>query len=119
MPLESADEEARLSLLRKICLFDYLLHIVGVLLSAGVLSLLALVINYAKRGDARGTIYESHMNWMIRSFWWTLLWLVLALGVTLLSFGILFIVALVPVVWFLYRMVVGVFKLIDGKPMPG
>jgi uncharacterized membrane protein len=115
--LPSTDTD-RLDTLRKVCLADYALHIVGVLASAGVLSVIALIVNYIKRDDAVGTIYESHMNWMIRTFWWTLVWLVPAFLVAALSLGLLSIVLAVPVIWFLYRMIKGVLWLNDGRPMP-
>jgi uncharacterized membrane protein len=84
----------------------------------GLLSVIALIVNYVKRDDARGTIYESHMTWMIRTFWWTLVWLVPAGLVALLTFGLLWFVMLVPGLWFLYRMIKGVLWLNDGRPMP-
>ena len=112
----------RLDTLKKVCLVDYALHIAGPLLSMGVLSVIALIVNYIKRDDARGTIYESHMNWMIRTFWWTLFWVVVsflpALLLTVISFGLLSFLFLVPVIWYLYRMIKGVLWLNDGRPMP-
>jgi uncharacterized membrane protein len=108
----------RLDTLKKVCLMDYALHIAGALFSMGLLSVIALIVNYVKRDDARGTIYESHMTWMIRTFWWTLVWLVPAGLVALLTFGLLWFVLLVPGLWFLYRMIKGVLWLNDGRPMP-
>jgi uncharacterized membrane protein len=32
-------------------------------------SIVGVVIAYMKRGDAAGTIYESHMTYAIRTFW--------------------------------------------------
>lgn len=110
--------DARTDTLRKVALFDYLLHIAGLLFSAGLLSVVALIINYVKRDDANGTIYRSHMDWMIRSFWWTLFWAVLAFVPALLSIGLLSFLLLVPAIWFLYRMIKGLLRLIDGKPVP-
>jgi uncharacterized membrane protein len=115
-------DSERLAALRRICLLDYLLHIGGLLLSAGLLSIVALIINYVKRDDARGTIYESHMTWMIRTFWWTLFWVVILflpfLLLTAITFGLLSFLFLLPMLWFLYRMVKGLLRLMDGRPMP-
>jgi uncharacterized membrane protein len=112
----------RLDALRRICLLDYLLHIVGLLLSAGMLSVIALIINYVKKDDARGTIYESHMRWMIRTFWWTLAWILIiavpAALLTVISFGLFGFVFLLPALWFLYRMVRGLLALTEGRAMP-
>lgn len=108
--------------LRRIALFDYLLHIAGLLLSMGLLSVVALIVNYVKRGDARGTIYESHMNWMISTFWWTLFWVVVsflpALLLTVVSFGLLSFLFVIPALWYLYRMIKGLLRLVDGRPVP-
>lgn len=104
--------------LRKVALVDYLLHIVGLVFSAGLLSVVAVIINYVKREDANGTIYRSHMDWMISSFWWTLLWVVLAFIPALLSVGLLSFLLLIPAIWFLYRMIKGLLRLIDGRAVP-
>lgn len=108
--------------LRKVALFDYLLHIAGLLFSMGLLSVVALIINYVKREDAVGTIYHSHMNWMISTFWWTLFWVVVSFIPSLLlavvSFGLLSFLFVIPFLWYLYRMVKGLLRLMDGRPVP-
>ena len=43
----------------------------------GVPSIIAVVINYVKRGEARGTFLESHFRWQIRTFWFAFLWCVI------------------------------------------
>ncbi len=113
---------ARMDSLRKITLLDYALHIAGPLISMGSLSVIALIINYIKRDNARGTLFESHMNWMIRTFWWTLFWVVISfiplLILSAITFGLLSWLFMVPVIWYLYRMIKGVLWLQDDKPMP-
>jgi uncharacterized membrane protein len=108
--------------LRKIVLFDYLLHIAGLLLTMGLLSVVALIINYIKREDANGTIYRSHMDWMIRTFWWFLFWVVISfipvLMLAALSAGLLAFLFLIPSLWFLYRMIKGLLRLVDGRAVP-
>ncbi|HMF50213.1 MAG TPA: hypothetical protein VK603_16285, partial [Candidatus Saccharimonadales bacterium] len=44
----------------------------------GVPSIIAVVINYLKRGEARGTFLASHFRWQIRTFWFALLWCLIA-----------------------------------------
>src|SRR6267154_43977 len=39
-------------------------------------SIIAVILNYAKRSDVRGTWLDSHFGWQIRTFWYALLWLV-------------------------------------------
>ena len=83
-------------------------------------SIIAVIINYVKRGDARGTWLDSHFGWQIRTFWYAVLWVVLA-GLLILTFvGIPFAwVLLVAVgIWVLYRIIRGWIALADGKPMP-
>ena len=108
--------------LRKVALFDYLLHIAGLLFSMGLLSVVALIVNYVKRGDAPGTLYEAHMNWMISTFWWTLFWVVVSfipsLVLSVVSFGLLSFLFVIPGVWYLYRMLKGLLRLIDGRSIP-
>jgi uncharacterized membrane protein len=80
---------------------------------------IALIINYLKRDEANGTIYRSHMDWMIATFWWTVLWVVLLfipmMVVTIFSFGLLAWVFLLPGLWFLYRMIKGLLRLTEQR----
>ena len=116
------DDEARELSLARTALFDYALHIACMVFSLGLLCVVPLIINYVQRPRARGTLYESHFTWMIRTFWWTLFWIVvLAIPFALLSlvtFGLLGFLFVLPAVWFLYRMIKGVIWLNDRKPMP-
>src|SRR5438045_8856315 len=41
------------------------------------LSVIALIVHYMKRADERDPLYLAHHNDMIRTVWWTLLWLVI------------------------------------------
>ena len=76
-------------------------------------ALIGLIINYVKRDDARGTLYESHFNWQIRTFWWGLAWF--ALGCILVIVGVGLIILFATWVWVIYRVVKGWLKLIEGK----
>jgi uncharacterized membrane protein len=81
----------------------------------GVTGIIGIVISYVKRDDAKGTLYESHFDWQIRTFWWWLLWSVIG-AVTvwlLIGFAILF----AAWVWAIYRVVKGWLKLNEGKPV--
>src|SRR5262245_56195389 len=53
-------------------------------------SIIAVILNYAKRSEARGTWLESHFRWQIRTFWYGLLWFALSLilAVATLGFGL-------------------------------
>ncbi len=76
----------------------------------GLPSLIAVFLNYLKRSDVKGTWLESHFTWQIRTFWFTLLWLVIAGLVMLTIIGIPFAAwVMIPVLglWVGYRVVRG------------
>ncbi len=81
----------------------------------GLPAIVGLVINYVKRDDARGTLYESHFDWQIRSFWWGLVWALIGGVLAVLLVG--FVVMFVAWVWMIYRVVKGWLKLTEGKPV--
>jgi uncharacterized membrane protein len=83
-------------------------------------SLIAVVLSYMKRGEARGTFLESHFRWQIRTFWFALLWLLIAfmLAFTLIGIPLAFVMAGVAGIWVLYRVVRGWLNLNDNKPLP-
>ena len=82
----------------------------------GVTALVAIVLNYIKREDARGTLLESHFRWQIGTFWWGLVWLIVG-GITwIILIG--WLVWGVACIWFIYRIAKGWLNLNDNKPMP-
>ncbi len=85
----------------------------------GVPSIVAVILNYLKRAEARGTYLESHFRWQIRTFWFALLWC--AIGGLLFATVIGALVAIpmfvVVGVWVIYRVVRGWLALKDGKPL--
>lgn len=84
-------------------------------------SIAAVILNYIKRGDARGTWLETHYRWQIRTFWFALLWLLISLLLILtlvgvpVGFGILIVVTL----WLIYRIARGWLRLLDRRAMYG
>ncbi|MFN8626004.1 MAG: hypothetical protein U0587_08495 [Candidatus Binatia bacterium] len=109
----------------------YALHafsaLMGVLSSAAVVtafltgwpSILAVILNYAKRSDVRGTYLASHFRWQIRTFWFALLWVVVAvlLFVTIVGIPLAWLMVVVTGVWVLYRIGRGWLALNDDSPM--
>jgi uncharacterized membrane protein len=85
----------------------------------GVPSIIAVVINYAKRGEARGTFLESHFRWQIRTFWFALLWCVIGtvLFATFVGIPLAVVVFFAAGVWAIYRVARGWLALRDRKPM--
>jgi uncharacterized membrane protein len=82
-------------------------------------SILAVVLNYVKRGDARGTWAESHYRWQIRTFWFAILWVVIAgiLFVTLIGIPIAVGILVAVTLWLMYRIARGWLRLRDRRPM--
>jgi uncharacterized membrane protein len=90
---------------------------------AGVPSIVAVVMNYARRSETRGTILESHFRWQIRTFWFALLWMIivyavgLPLVVLVIGLPILLLGTVANGVWIVYRVVRGWLALRDQRPM--
>ena len=111
----------------------YALHAVGLALGAfgaasvvgsflfGWPSIIAVILNYVKRGEAQGTWLDSHFRWQIRTFWFGLLWITLCLLFVVMTLGIGIIVVWLPVfivtIWFVYRIARGWMRLAAGAPM--
>lgn len=86
-------------------------------------SIVAVVLNYVKRGDARGTWLDSHYRWQIRTFWYALAWAIVAalfiviLGIVLIGIPIGLAILIALTAWLVYRIARGWLRLVDRKPM--
>ena len=87
-------------------------------------SIIAVIINYIKRSDARGTWLESHFTWQIRTFWFALLWACLIgivgalLVIVLVGFAIWAIGLFALGIWAIYRVVRGWMRLQNREAVP-
>jgi uncharacterized membrane protein len=83
-------------------------------------SIIAVIVNYVKRSDVRGTHLDSHFSWQIRTFWYAVLWAVVAFLLAITVVGIPFAWALAVIVglWVLYRLIRGWITLANGGTMP-
>ena len=111
----------------------YLLHafslLTGILGAATVIgaflvgwpSIIAVILNYVKRGEARGTWLDSHFRWQIRTFWFGLLWVGLCVFFVVITFGVGVLIAWLPLgivsLWFIYRIARGWLRLLDRRPL--
>jgi uncharacterized membrane protein len=90
----------------------------------GLPSIIAVIMNYARRAEAHGTWLETHFSWQIRTFWLALLWIAITLLVgaplTLIVIGIFIVVAGFCIVglWVAYRVIRGWLALREHRPMP-
>jgi len=113
----------------------YALHALGLAIGAfgastvigafifGWPSIIAVIINYVKRNDARGTWLESHFTWQIRTFWFALLWACIVfitgalLAIVLVGFAIWIVGLFVLGCWAIYRIAAGWLRLNDRRPI--
>ena len=119
---------------KSLTLILYILYIVAIF-SAGILAVIALIINYVKMDSVRGTIFESHFKWQIRTFWWYLIWTVIAFLPFIFLFfttdnanafagvavgGLIFCGAVLffSWVWIVYRAIRGIIVLNDDQALP-
>ena len=101
--------------------------VMGVISSAAIVtafltgwpSILAVILNYARRDAVRGTYLESHFRWQIRTFWFAVLWVVVAtlLFITILGIPIAWLIVVLTGIWVLYRIGRGWLALNDGQPI--
>ena len=90
----------------------------------GLVGIVAVIICYVKRDEAQGTWVASHLRWLIRTFWFSLLWTVIGW----FFFVVLLIVLIGPIIavciwaltaiWIIYRVVRGYLLFKDSKPIP-
>ncbi|HEY0335784.1 MAG TPA: hypothetical protein VGC70_00475 [Burkholderiales bacterium] len=82
-------------------------------------SIIAVIINYVKRNDVRGTFLESHFSWQLRTFWYALLWafVIGLLIMSLIGIPVAWVVAIGVGIWVLYRIVRGWLALAEKKPI--
>lgn len=76
-------------------------------------SVIALILSYVWRGDAEGSYLSTHFDWLIRTFWYALMWFVIA---ALFIFTIIGSVIGLPMllivgIWVVYRLARGLFAL--------
>jgi uncharacterized membrane protein len=126
------DADGRLDGPRAWCHVMYGLHalsaVFGILTSAWIVtafvfsspSIIAVIINYATRGRVRGTWLETHWRWQMRTFWFALVWVIVAglLVITIIGYPLAWVVALSTGLWVLYRVIRGWLALADRSAMP-
>ena len=117
----------------------YLLYILSYF-TAGLLWIVPIVMNYAKRHDADNTWLATHFDWQIKTFWYSIvsfaigaiiiIFALSGLGVSVLAdsgnlaigsilltgFGLMIVVF--TFIWHLYRIVRGWIALTDNRPVP-
>ena len=91
----------------------------------GLVGIAGLIVAYVKRDDARGTWVESHLTWLIRTFWYSFLWgvigavVLVVLGIVLIGIPIALLIWAVASIWVIYRVIRGYLLFKESKPIPG
>jgi uncharacterized membrane protein len=91
----------------------------------GIVGIAGLIVAYVKRDEARGTWVESHLRWLIRTFWFSFLWAIVGgmvlvtLGLIVIGIPIAFLIWAAASIWVLYRVIRGYLLFKDQKPVPG
>jgi uncharacterized membrane protein len=91
----------------------------------GIVGIVAIILAYVKRGDAAGTWLASHYRWLIRTFWFSLLWgiigaiIFVVLAIVLIGLVVGYAIWIATTVWVIYRLIRGYVLFKDSKPIPG
>lgn len=107
MASQSASFSTESANLRLWVIVAYVLHLVG-------LSLIGVILNYVKRKDG-DSLFRGHHEWMIRTFWWTVILGILGAILSLIGIGVLLLMALG--VWYYYRLIKGLVLIVDSRPI--
>jgi len=83
-------------------------------------SIIAVIINYIKRGNVYDTYLDSHFGWQIRTFWFALLWMTIAaiLFITVIGIVLAYMIAVGAGIWISYSIIRGWIALNEGRSMP-
>jgi uncharacterized membrane protein len=83
-------------------------------------SIIAVILNYVKRSEVRGTWLDTHYSWQIRTFWFALLWLALGgvLFLTVVGIPVAIVLWFGTGIWVLYRIIRGWLALSSQKVLP-
>ncbi len=98
---------------RVVLLVTYVLHGLSF---AGITALIAVIINYVKIKEAQSAPIRSHHRWLLRTFWWGILWAAICFALSFVGIGL--IGFLILGVWWLYRVIYGAINFFERKPMP-
>lgn len=91
----------------------------------GVVGIIAIILLYVKRDDAAGTWLASHYRWLIRTFWFSLLWgmvgamIFVLLAIILIGLVIGYVIWVATTIWVLYRLIRGYMLFNASQPVPG
>jgi len=101
---------------RSTLLLTYVLHALGPFTGA-LTGLIAVIISHIKVRETQSEFIRSHHSWLIRTFWWAVLWVAISYVLMIVVVG--FFTYGVLALWWLYRTIRGFIHYNEKKPMPG
>lgn len=103
--------ETEIASLKQFNQITYILYLVGYIV--GFTRLVAIIMNYIKRDDMRGTWLESHVDYQIKTFWISLVGYIVGGLLAVVFIG--FVIILITFIWDVYRFIKGLMALNDNK----
>jgi uncharacterized membrane protein len=91
----------------------------------GIVGIIAIILAYVKRADAAGTWLASHYRWLIRTFWFSLLWgivgavIFVVFAIILIGLVVGYAIWVATTIWVLYRLIRGYVLFNASQPVPG
>jgi uncharacterized membrane protein len=91
----------------------------------GIAGIVAIIMAHVKRSEAAGTWLASHYRWLIRTFWFSVLWGVIGgiifvlLFIIIVGIVIAYAIWIATTLWVLYRLIKGYLLFKDSQPIPG
>lgn len=95
-----------------------MLTIMYALFGAGIIvpftTIAGVIVAYIQRGKYTDAVAQAHMRWIIRTFWFSMLWFVIGAVLSIVVIG--YFVLIAAVVWYIYRTIKGYIRLTEGQP---
>ena len=91
----------------------YAMYALGIFI--GLTPIVGVILAYIKRDEMQGTVYYDHMQFLIKTFWVSLIGMVIGAILMLVLIG--YLVLLAVGVWYIFRVVLRIVKLLDNKPV--
>ncbi|MGZ8288414.1 MAG: DUF4870 family protein [Telluria sp.] len=111
--------DGKLSDAKQLARILYVVHGLTFFFSLGLFSIVPVLVNYVKRPDSTGTLVHSHHTWMIRSFWYYVLWMTLGglLFITIVGIPVAWLIWCAAWIWKAYRLIRGFVDLNNNRAM--
>lgn len=99
---------------RSTLLITYVLHALAPF--TALTAIIAVIISHIKVRETQSPFIRSHHSWLIRTFWWGLLWFVVSSILVWVLIG--FLGYVIVGLWWLYRTIRGFINFNEKRPMP-